>query len=92
MQVPVTCFSSLVLTFFEHFVCLFFFIIFGFFFKVNSGFFFITEWQHWFGSCYTGNGSRSTAVGYAVGRRTIADLCYAYIYSSKHIFGMCIIL
>jgi len=34
----------------------------------------------------------STAVGYAVGRRTIVVLCYAYIYSSKHIFGLCIIL
>ena len=32
------------------------------------------------------------AVGYAVGRRTIAALCYAYIYGSKHIFGLCIIL
>jgi len=40
-----------------------------------------------FGSCLTG----STAVGYAVGQRTIV-LCYAYIYSSKHIFGSCIIL
>jgi len=33
-----------------------------------------------------------TAVGDAVGRRTIVVLCYAYIYSSKHIFGLCIIL
>ena len=36
MQVPVACFSSLILTFFKHFVCLFFFC---FFFKVNSGVF-----------------------------------------------------
>jgi len=33
-----------------------------------------------------------TAVGYVVGRRTIVVLCHAYIYSSKHIFGLCIIL
>jgi len=32
------------------------------------------------------------AVGYAAGRRTIVVVCYAYIYSSKHIFGLCIIL
>jgi len=34
----------------------------------------------------------SRAVGYAVGRKTIAVLGYAYMYSSKHIFGLCIIL
>ena len=39
MQVPVACFSNLVLTFFKHFVCLVFFIIFWFFFKVKSGVF-----------------------------------------------------
>jgi len=33
-----------------------------------------------------------TAVGYAVGRRTIVVLCYAYIFSSKYIYGLCIIL
>jgi len=40
VQVPVACFSSLVLTFFKHFVCLVSFYYFlGFFFKVNSGVF-----------------------------------------------------
>jgi len=34
----------------------------------------------------------STAVGYALGWRTIVVLCYDYIYSSKHIFGLCVIL
>jgi len=32
------------------------------------------------------------AVGYAVGWRTTVVLCYAYICSSKHNFGLCIIL
>jgi len=36
-----------------------------------------TEWQHWLCSRTDNN---------------IAVSCYAYIYSSKHIFGLCIIL
>jgi len=42
--------------------------------------------------CFCLPGNPGTAVGYAVGRRTIVVLCHAYIYTSKHIFGLCIIL
>jgi len=59
----------------------------------NFGYFWLIFCEIWLQSFFkSGNTAGSTGVGDAVGRRTIAVLCDAYIYSSKHIFGLCIIL